>query len=258
MTLIVTNTLGSDIEIDELGLTVPASGTYDLSYRPSEVIAASMELAGHITSGNITVTTDTLNTLSNAVGYTQVISGDPAFRPVSPPPGTMRHNTNTNVVEIYQSGAWQSMPNLQSTQFLIDINTGNLCYYDTVREKFLTVLALNFAYSNPNSADLAWLYIDSNINHAQSGYVSPLYGTITNLGVYTDLTGIDKSISVYVNNTEYANSVTFSGSMNANSVSTNIDFDPGDTVRFRVRSDTPGTVGAVYVTAFIALRGFSS
>jgi len=256
MALIIENTTGSDIVLDELGITVSASSTYDLSWRPPEAVASSYELAGYITSGNISVVSDTLNVLSNAVGYTQVISGDPTYRPVSPPPGTMRHNSNTNVVEIYQSGAWQSMPNMQSTLFIIDSATGNLCYYDTTREKYLTVLALNFSYSNPNSADLAWLYIDSNINHAQSGYVSPLYGTITNLGVYTDMTGIDKSVSVYVNNTEYSNTVTFSGSMNANSVATNIDFNPGDTVRFRVRSDTAGTVGAIYVTAFIALRGF--
>jgi hypothetical protein len=254
MPLIVQNTTGDDIEIVQLGLTVPASDIYDLSLRQQTIIAASDELAGHIASGNLTVTADTLNTLANATGYFQIVSGEPEDRPASPPTGTMRHNANTNVVEIYQSGAWQSMPNMQSTIFAIDSVTGVLCSFNEARAKYLSVAIIPVTYTNANAADQSWLYIDSNINHSQSGYVSPVYGVITNISVYTDMM-IDKDVSVYVNDTLYANVVTFAGEQKANSVTTYINFDPGDTVRIRVNSTNSGVLGAMYATVFVSLRG---
>jgi len=254
MTLVVTNTTGSNIEILELGITVPASDSYDLSYRPSEIIGASAELAGHIKSGNITVTADTLNALANATGYFQVISGPPSERPVSPPDGTMRHNANTNITEVYQGGAWQNLPNLANTVLAIDTITGIPVRYDHIRNKYLSLAIIPVSYANANSADKSWLYINSNINHSQAGYVAPILGTILTLSLFTDMQ-VDKTVSVYVNNTEYANVVTFTGAQNANAVVANIDFSPGDNIRLRVRSAQPGNVGAVYANVFVSIRG---
>ncbi len=253
MSLIIENTTGSDIEFFDLGLTVPALGIYDLTLRDRVAVSASVELAGEIANGNITVNSDTLNTLANATGYMQVASGTTANRPVSPTPGTMRFNETSGFVEMFQSGAWQNLPNLRDVEFKVQPGS-SILYRKTEDDKFLSVTFSSLIFANANAADKSWVYIDSNITNTFAGYASPFYGTIVFVGAYTDTTGINKSLSVYVNDVEHTNAVVFSGMQTSNSVSQSIDFDPGDTVRFRVRSGTKGKLGAVYITTFFCLR----
>ncbi len=215
MTLIINNVTNADIINDDMGFTIPALSTYDLSYVPIEVVAASAELATEIAAGNITVDADTLNALSGSTGKVQV----------------------------------------SSTQLGIDTYTGQLCYYDATIGKYMGIAIISLVLANGNAADQSWLYINSDINSAQMGYVSSIYGTVTTLTAYTDTPAIAKSIAVWVNNTEYTDTIVLGAAQNANAVSTNIDFNIGDTVRLRVNSDTPGPVGAVYVTAFFHVKG---
>lgn len=50
---LIENTTGSDIEINDIGITVPANSTYDLTGKPHHVIEQSDELITHLTSGDI-------------------------------------------------------------------------------------------------------------------------------------------------------------------------------------------------------------
>jgi hypothetical protein len=59
-TKIIENITGSDIDIVDLGITVPTSGTYDLSSKPSQLIANSDDLITQLGSGNIVVQKDPL------------------------------------------------------------------------------------------------------------------------------------------------------------------------------------------------------
>lgn len=252
MTLIVENTTNAAVEFIDLGLTVPALGTYDLTSRPASVLVSSEELANAISTGNIVVTSDTLNTLSTLTGYQQIASGTTADRPTSPTPGTTRYNETTGHVEMFQAGNWQNMPNLRDVEFRADPATAIL--YRKVGGKYLSVTFSSLIYAHGNTADKSWIYIDANINNSMAGYGSAFYGTIVFVGAYTDTTGIDKSVSVYINDVEHANTVSFSGLQTSNSVATSVDFDPGDTVRFRMRSPTKGKLGSMYITAFFCLR----
>ena len=215
--LIIQNETAGDIELIEIGITVPATDQYDLTLKNAQMVAVSDELATHIRDGNISVVTDTLNTLANTTGYQRLAAGTTSDRPSSPLPGTTRFNTDTNFVEMFMAGNWQNMPHLRDIEFRADPSSSVL-YRKMPDGKFLSVATLGLTYASANTANLSWVYIDSNINWALAGYTSAFYGTIVYVGVYTDTTDVTKAISIYVNNDEVSNVAILSGAQTSNSV----------------------------------------
>lgn len=193
------------------------------------------------------------NVQQTATGYLQLASGTTAQRPQSPANGMSRYNTTTNYVEIYMNGSWQNTAFLAGDEFK---SVAGRLYRKSADGKWLSVGFSNLIFANSNVSNLSWLYIDPNITSASAGYVSPFLGTIVLMTAYTDRTNINKSVSLYVNDDETQNVVSFSGSQVANSVASSIDFSPGDNIRLRCRSNAVNIfgLGAVYVTVFFTLR----
>jgi len=193
------------------------------------------------------------NVQQTATGYLQLASGTTAQRPNAPANGMVRHNSTTSHVEIYMNGSWQNTAFLAGDEFK---SVDGRLYRKNPDGKWLSVAFSNLVYSNSNASNNSWLYIDPNITSASSGYVSPFLGTIVLITAYTDKTNFNKSVSLYVNDTENQNVVALTGSQVANSVSTSFDFEPGDNIRLRCRSGSFHVfgLGAIYATVFFTLR----
>jgi hypothetical protein len=284
MQIIFNNTTSSDVEITDLGFTVPASGVYDASTRPIEALSLSSQIIGYITDGTFQLINDpvapsywtiseALTILQNGVnknllglgddtGYLQMASGSTAERPSSPVGGMTRFNTDTGLVEAYHANAWQNAGTFGNTNVLIaSLYPGSgpfLSVIDpTSNNATLSVTQLTLNFSSANAHDKTWLQVHSDLMGTSVGHIAPFPVQFNAFTGFTDM-GQDKSVSMFVDDVEYANVIVFSNSIVNNSVTAvdTVTVDAGQKVRMRVLSSSPGPVGAVNVTAYFVLRTY--
>ena len=255
MPLIVTNNTASDIVIDDMGLTIPASGIYDLSARPVNVVEGSQQLANAIATGNVTVTTDTLNVLAARTGYTMLAGGSYATRPVAAANGTARMNTDSGYVEVYANGQWNNLPRLANS--VIEFTgIGSLYYKDVANNKFLTVASASRQWVSQDTSNKSWIQIQEAFVGAGNGFSRGLPITVISVQATSD-TNTAKSISMFVDDTEYTDVLVFDntyvpGNTLVASI-TSFDCDSSQKIRFRVYGGR-GSLGAVQIDMAFRIR----
>jgi hypothetical protein len=282
MSLIIYNTTGSDIEIDDLGITVPATNTYDLTSRSQTVIARSQQLQDYVTNSVIEVVNDpvaptywtaneglillqygvnrTAIGLGDTTGFTNIANGTTADRPNVPDGGMTRYNSDTGFVEMYQQGVWHNMPLLSnSVVSMVDGARGPvLSFTDPVTSKSLSVAITTTDFSSGNTQNKTWLQVHQSFVGASIGFRAAYDLTISVARGYSDMQ-IAKNISLFIDDVEYANALVWDGTEapGTNIVSSvhSIDATTGQLIRFRVFSGSSGSLGAVALTVFYQLKG---
>lgn len=213
---------------------------------------------GAQTTGNIT---------QASTGFIQVASGTTAQRPAVPVNGMVRYNTTLATVEHYSANKWNSLSVLGSSSILHlaqPVSVGGnpvsedlLFVKNLTTGKSLSVDSMVWEYTIGSATNLAWLQIDANITGADVGYTMPYDGTVFALmGYSVDRSTKIKNISIYVNDTEFTNQMSFTNTVASGglTVATNLEFTAGTKIRLRVRSNESGPLGGIAVLAFAKWR----
>lgn len=199
-----------------------------------------------------------------STGYLKLASGTTAQRPTSVANGMVRFNTETGRAEIYQQGNWERISADQYNSDVYPLIVGNTTsspaqfMTDPTRgNKFLSDTVLTFKYTNPSAANLAWLSVDPAITDANYGYIASTPMTITTVTGFASSKSEAKTVSLYINETEYPNLISFpvnSSSDGAISVGVNYDLNYGDKIRYRVRTNASGNIGAIMIVVYVKFR----
>lgn len=212
---------------------------------------------GSQTTGDITQT---------STGFLKLASGTTAQRPVAPTNGMFRHNTTTGAIEHYSGNQWNALGFFGSSSTLhiaqpISSNglpSSDLLFVkDLATGKALSVDSVLWDFAIGGATNLAWLQIDSSITGADVGYTMPYNGTVFALmGYSVDRSTKVKNISIYVDDVEYTNQMSFTNTVASGGlmVSDNLDFNAGSKIRLRVRSPESGPLGGIAVTVFTKWR----
>lgn len=203
--------------------------------------------------------------MTSAGGLT-LSTGTTAQRPVSPGNGTFRYNSNATSVEYYANSAWSYMPQFANTivssQNIILPNgypTGSMLYWkdpDTYN-KTLSVMMLGYNFAVATAYNNTWLQVDPSITGATVGYVTPVPITLTIMTGFTDAAS-NKTISLFVEDTEYTNRMTFTSTGDltdsATSAPVNIDVAVGQKIRLRVKSSSIQSLGSIVCNLYFMMR----
>lgn len=286
MKCILKNNTSIDIAFDELGITVPANSEFDLTYLPPVVRGRASKLKDYVANSAVSVLNRTESVIGapvdepfpNSVGwevisngvvpvtvdgvYTQIAAGPTTSRPVPALDGMTRFNTTKNVLELFHDDGWYALSpagthslEVESLNGLNGVVSDPLLFVrNGVTDQALSVATLNFPFSHAGPSNKTWLQIDSNITDANVGYESPFEAAIIGITGSVARTNKTKSVSIYVNNTEYTNALTFQE--NGGYTATNlvaIPISAGDKVRARLVSEN-GNQGAVAIQIILKWR----
>lgn len=274
ISLILKNPSVEPLELIKFGITIPAEDQYDISRKNRDAISRSEELVQHITDGTLLLikelepeetywsVADALRLLAFGVnvealglgvdGSLQMTRGTTAERPVDPVGGMFRYNTETRVVEMFQSGTWNNMPLLGASE---QRQLGEFMFVKNDLGNFVSSFVSSVKFGSKKVQNLTWLQINDEFTGSQVGYITAYPMSITMLNGFTDDT-TSKSISLYVDDVEYTNQISFTGEGVTDNVNQliNVNVEAGQKVRFRVKSNTRGGLGAVSLTVYFRIR----
>lgn len=278
MDAILYNNTAVDIVLDDLGFTISALDTYEMIGRDQSLVAGSTGLISNISNGSLLlienesplaywstnaaldILTFGLNKtqlgLGDDTGYLQMAIGNTVARPSSPIGGMTRFNTDSDIVEMYQGSGWHNMPNWGNAIISTDTN-GILYAYSSSSGKTLATNTVEADFSTANAHNKTWLQVNDVLVGSGVSFNVAFDATLLLIHAYSGQQG-EKSLSLYVDDTEYANIVTWAdtdaaGINKINDI--NIDTDVGHQVRFRAVSPYPGVaLGPMVVKLLFAVR----
>jgi len=192
---------------------------------------------GLITAGDLKV---------DSTGALTVASGSTEQRPQDPTNGMYRYNDTTECVEHFSNSAWNNMPILgdtfvtaQSLEVITGVSSGDMLYWRDPHtfNKTLSVMMLSYRFSVGDASDNAWLQVDPLITGSSIGYITPTPITLMFLSGFTDA-NVDKTISLYIDDTEYPEVMVFPAGVSEQALSLpiNIDVDKNAKIRLQVKS----------------------
>jgi hypothetical protein len=205
-------------------------------------------------------------TSNSTVSYFQLATGPTSARPSPATNGQIRYNSTNSRAEYYANTGWNNAPMFGNTTISVQnltlpdaSPTGNMIYWrdPATYNKTLSVMMLNYRFSVATAYKDTWLQVDPSITGSNVGYVVPTAATLTFMTGFTD-NASNKSISLYVDDTEYTNRMIFtsSGDITDQAVSSpiNIDIAAGQKIRLRVRSGSVLSLGSIVCILYFMLR----
>jgi hypothetical protein len=233
MDLILANNANSAVELTTLGFTVPANDVYDITLRPRTQVGNDAELLGLVANGVLQLID---NPDANATTYYSASDAQ-------------------QLITLGVSTTALGMGAIKS----IDLGTGPSLYsLNPSNGKYLSIGFGKLDFTSANTSHKTWLQVSSSFAGAQVGYIGALPVTMVLVTAFSD-SSAEKSLSMYIDDVEYANVIVFANTYvagsNISSVPLSIDLGYLQKCRFRVVSDTTGSLGAVYLTSYFSITG---
>lgn len=288
MKCILKNSLNIAIDFEELGITLPALGEFDLTYLPPVVRGRGNKLKQYVSNSAVQIINRTENTIGAPIEeaypalvgwevvangnvpvtvdgvYTQIASGPTSSRPVPAADGMTRFNSTKGVLELFHDDGWYSITPTGTHSLEVEqlnglngkVSDPLLFVRNSATNSALSVATLNFPFSHAGASNMTWLQMDSNITDANVGYESPFPAAIIGVTGSVSKTNRTKSVSIYIDNTEYPNALTFTqGGGYTNSNLTAIPIFSGSKVRARVvTANGNGNIGAISIQIILKWR----
>jgi hypothetical protein len=220
-TIIAKNNTGSDIFLEDLGVTIPASSNRTLTDTIEvERITESDDLKTKVTSGDITIN-DGINDLSISDGLLH-IKFETEYEDESTKSGTWTVDS-TSPIAIEGEGFYKTID-------------GVLYSYDQSREKWLSKDRRFLSFYRDGETSLQYLKIGELLGGSTIGYLMPRKGTIIGATSYSSAGDDPKNLSIRVD--DVTQQTIQQNSLQYKTSELNIDFVDGDFISCYV-DDTP-------------------
>lgn len=273
MSLIIKNLDVVDIELDDLGLTLPASSTVDLiTEEPADVAASANggNLFTEVTALRIAVLDplDDITQLSAADGLEALAAHNDTHWRVAG--ATLNQLDDVNITLVgspplpsvddilqFNGAEWVNVPASSGVITISTIGGQPIpTFSDTTRSKQLSVESPSYLFAEAYLSDSDWIQI-GDASDSDSGYIMPFNGTVVGMSAHCENdNGSSKGIWLYINTTNQGTIGSFGGvgsNSSFNVTNVNINFSAGDRIRLRANT-TGGSIRDTVVSVRVRWR----
>jgi len=267
---IIRNLTASAIELDDLGgITIPASGDYDLTEESQNDIANSLDLSSGIASGDIIFLDNAGNQLSQQESLNiqdNISATQPAITVqengvnIAGTPHNVLNFTGNGISVVNTGDGVVDIDAFSGLGFTVIDGEQILTLIDTSRSnKILSVEKMNYMLVEDRVT--AGTYLDIGyLTNSDGGYVMPLNATIVGISLHvTDGNNTTIQYDLYVNgslNTSNLISASTNGENKIQNNNLNIDLSSNDKIAMRGnRTSGSSTHRNVCVMLYVRWRG---